>query len=952
MDELNTNSKQKVAGLKMNTDQTFTHPLRIPLITAAFWMLVFCLSPAQELIKMNEFSGNNGIEIHSAVHDYQDNIYFIASTYPRSSFTRTGYLIKTDSRLNVVFQKQLNLNSGQLILNDGLITRDNRILAAGSLLDGEGSRIVLMSVDASGNTDPPQFVALAKNATATAIAEFVNGDLAIGGFSSVSSVKSYNGLLIRISPAGEIIWQQEFGGDDEDAFLDVDISYAEEVVAVGYSRSADDQKDEGWAVICTSEGERIKEMFKGKKDNDRLQKVAIVSENAISVGGYLRNPGLLAEDSWHALLDSKLRSKWDKTSILPGKDKVQGIVYGLDGFIYLTGGWQDRNSSVAKPYIWKYDVYGKKITSRTYQVNFPVEITNLIQLNNGNLVFSGTGQRNQKPVGVAWLVEGPAAAKDLEKLELSLSCKSESGDMDFFPYDRGILNIELTNPGSVTYQRGILKISHFPHSRSVKIDTSIRHINLPPAGTRKLSVPVVVRGLSAGRTVSILVEALGTGYQVYARDTLKITTHQAPPIEFQNTDITVENLSRPSGAYSNKIIANDTVLIRCRILNQTRYLANGVQADVYSLTPAVIIVGEKRKTLGQIPPWESKPFEFKMLVQGTGVAGGQINFNLRVWHQLDLQGKLFDISLPVEEGPPARKMATKSEPMQPVPADESLDKKVSGEAFPAPDIAVENEIPQASAERPQAYGIIIGNQHYSKAPEVKFAIRDARLMKEYFMSALGLREGNILAANDATKADFETFFGVKDNPRGRLFNLIKPNVSDVFIYYAGHGAPGLKDKRGYFVPVDCDPQYVEFTGYPLDVFYNNLAQLPAKNIIVFIDACFSGANIYQNISPLIPVVKDYFLTRENIAVLTSSQGAQVSSWYPEKRHSLFTYFLAKGLHNFESDQNSDGAITVEELMNYVGDLVNGVPYWARRLHNVDQIPDMLGKNFDYILIKR
>ena len=28
-------------------------------------------------------------------------------------------------------------------------------------------------------------------------------------------------------------------------------------------------------------------------------------------------------------------------------------------------------------------------------------------------------------------------------------------------------------------------------------------------------------------------------------------------------------------------------------------------------------------------------------------------------------------------------------------------------------------------------------------------------------------------------------------------------------YYAGHGAPGLKDNKGYFVPVDCDPQYIE-----------------------------------------------------------------------------------------------------------------------------------------------
>lgn len=68
----------------------------------------------------------------------------------------------------------------------------------------------------------------------------------------------------------------------------------------------------------------------------------------------------------------------------------------------------------------------------------------------------------------------------------------------------------------------------------------------------------------------------------------------------------------------------------------------------------------------------------------------------------------------------------------------------------------------------------------------------------------------------------------RKNPQGKLYNNLQPEKSDVFIYYAGHGAPSVKDKKGYFIPVDCDPQYIEQGGYSLDLFYANLAKLPAS----------------------------------------------------------------------------------------------------------------------------
>ena len=194
-------------------------------------------------------------------------------------------------------------------------------------------------------------------------------------------------------------------------------------------------------------------------------------------------------------------------------------------------------------------------------------------------------------------------------------------------------------------------------------------------------------------------------------------------------------------------------------------------------------------------------------------------------------------------------------------------------------------------------------------------------------------------------------FGTEMNEKGKLFNTVMPGLSDVFVFYSGHGAPGLKDQKGYFVPVECDPNYVEISGFDSNVFYKNLGKLPAKSVTVVLDACFSGANVFSNISPI--VIKAQSATRpENINILGSSSGSQVSSWYNDKGHGLFTYFFLKSLQDKAiSDKNGDGAVTLREIHQVLSDNVRGVPYWARRLHGIEQTPTLEAKTPDFVLFK-
>ncbi|MEN8135005.1 MAG: hypothetical protein ABFS18_05645 [Thermodesulfobacteriota bacterium] len=58
----------------------------------------------------------------------------------------------------------------------------------------------------------------------------------------------------------------------------------------------------------------------------------------------------------------------------------------------------------------------------------------------------------------------------------------------------------------------------------------------------------------------------------------------------------------------------------------------------------------------------------------------------------------------------------------------------------------------------------------------------------------------------------------------------------------------------------------------------------------------------------------------------------VFSWYPKKKHGMFTYFFTLGLKG-GADSNGDKKVTMNEINEFIGD---NVPYMTRKLHDERQ----------------
>ncbi|MCR4295865.1 MAG: caspase family protein [Elusimicrobia bacterium] len=261
-------------------------------------------------------------------------------------------------------------------------------------------------------------------------------------------------------------------------------------------------------------------------------------------------------------------------------------------------------------------------------------------------------------------------------------------------------------------------------------------------------------------------------------------------------------------------------------------------------------------------------------------------------------------------------------------------KAVQGAAPAAPPAAPAASYPASpaprfsAAERPDDLAVIVGIESYSDiASKASYAERDADAFKAH-VRALGVPERNIvlLKGPKAGKASL-----VK-NLEAWLPRMAKAD-SRVYFYFSGHGAPDVKTGQAYLVPWDGDPNFLDVTAYPVAKLYKKLGELPAKQVLVAMDSCFSGAGgrsvLASGARPLVGRI-DTGAAPAKITVLAASAANEISGSLDEKGHGAFTYFLLEGLNA--------GKTTPKALNEY---LTPRVQDEARRL-NRDQTPQLQG----------
>ncbi len=277
----------------------------------------------------------------------------------------------------------------------------------------------------------------------------------------------------------------------------------------------------------------------------------------------------------------------------------------------------------------------------------------------------------------------------------------------------------------------------------------------------------------------------------------------------------------------------------------------------------------------------------------------------------------------------------------------------SSKRFKSKSINIEdiNLVEKSKTKRKKSVGIVFGIENYKYFPPAPYAVNDANTMKEYFEKKLGVEQVIIYTNDEVSGFLFDDIFNA-DN--GELSKTIVEGETEVFIYYSGHGIPDKEGKNVYLFPSDGKLNRLEQQGYSINKLYENLNKLGAKNVMLILDACFTGVSktsqIYETNNLVAQkgfeiVLKKPWLNNPNFFVITSSSSNETSLAFDKVQHGLLTYYLCSGL-NGSADLDGNRKVSFSELEQYVKENV----IKTSKIIRAKQTPEFYG-NSNYILLK-
>ncbi len=361
------------------------------------------------------------------------------------------------------------------------------------------------------------------------------------------------------------------------------------------------------------------------------------------------------------------------------------------------------------------------------------------------------------------------------------------------------------------------------------------------------------------------------------------------------------------GNGNGRIDKGETVAVVVRVCNRGGGATRGGAATFSEDDPNLYGLKQDPFTLGEMLPDTCRDLPVFFMVN-TRFEGKKLPIRMDYMDERpDLSGGA-DLDLAIAEAPRdiilTRITPKPAEPNRP-PSEESVD-----------------DVPRLPTPTGRDnLAVVIGIEDYRDLKHgARYAKRDADIFKDYLIHAMGFPpEGVKLLLNEkATMADINW----------HLNDWLPKNVTEdsrVVFYFAGHGAPhpAPKNPSVYLVPWDVSSRSIVSSGFKLSALYQTLGALPAKEVLVVLDACFTGEgerSVAEGGRPMVNKrVRKPRPRSGKLVVLSAARADQMADWDETHRHGIFTYYLLKGLGGDAEtdDSTSRGWITLNEVFRYL-----------------------------------
>ena len=207
-----------------------------------------------------------------------------------------------------------------------------------------------------------------------------------------------------------------------------------------------------------------------------------------------------------------------------------------------------------------------------------------------------------------------------------------------------------------------------------------------------------------------------------------------------------------------------------------------------------------------------------------------------------------------------------------------------GACLTAPAVSPASTFPESTSGRRLA--LLVGNNRYATPiPPLETPIADVTKIASILTQQFGFETRIIKDAGQAQIIDAVN----------RIATEVRPEDS-VVLFYAGHGYLMEDLQMGFWIPVDASVKTAKGWISNSDIS-KLLAAIPARQLILISDSCFSGTLTREGKVPEVDVTRPGDISQRRSVVVMSSGGDEPVSDEGKDGHSVFAWNLIRTLEN-------------------------------------------------------
>jgi hypothetical protein len=198
----------------------------------------------------------------------------------------------------------------------------------------------LVKADSAGKSQWSQSYGGTNQDVGVSLVQTSSGGYILGGWTDSFGAGGYDFWLVKTDSSGNVLWNQTYGGENNDRAESVvqtgDGGYA----MVGRTSSFGVGIDDFWLVKTDSSGNVLWNQTYGGAGIDWAQSVVQTGDGGYAMVGRTSSFGVGIDDFWLVKTDSSGNVLWNQTYGGAGIDWAQSVVQTGDGG-YALGGWTD-----------------------------------------------------------------------------------------------------------------------------------------------------------------------------------------------------------------------------------------------------------------------------------------------------------------------------------------------------------------------------------------------------------------------------------------------------------------------------------------------------------------------------------------------------------------------------------------------------------------------------------